>query len=172
MPVNDLKLQNMIDGAIIMQGFGPTSIEKIKAWSGLEFLLKIQNDELPQPTIHRALDFRLHEIGPGHAVFTGVPSEDYLNPMGTVHGGYISALLDSAMACSAHSLCPEGFANTTIEMKINFVSPVTASNCRLLAYGRVVKPGRTITTTQGKLIDEEGKLYAHGTQTCMRVKIK
>lgn len=86
--------------------FSATPLSTIKSMSRLELLSKILSGELPQPTIHRALGFRLDEIEEGRAVFNGEPTEDVLNPMGTVHGGFISALFDSAMACAAHSLCP------------------------------------------------------------------
>lgn len=172
MTSNTLDSGVQLDGIVIGSGFGPVTPEEIGTWSGLEYLMKILDDEVPQPSIHRALNFRLIEIDEGRAVFTGVPTADYLNPMGTIHGGYVSALLDSAMACSAHSLCPRGTANTTVEMKVSFVRPVLAETGRLYASGAVVNAGRTITTTEGQLRDETGKLYAHGSQTCMRVALE
>ena len=159
----------VIDEISFVQGVGIVDADTIKALSGLEFLSKIQVDELPQPSIHQTFDFRMAEIEEGRAVFTGKPSAAFMNPMGTVHGSYISALLDSAMACSAHSLCPAGTANTTVEMKINFVRPIFKESGRLFATGVVINAGRTLVTTEGNLADENGKLYAHGTQTCMRM---
>lgn len=136
---------------------GPAPIDTIRSISGLEFLRRIKDEEVPQPTIHRALAFRFHELEEGRAVFVGEASADYMNPLGTFHGGFVSALLDSAMACSAHSLCPAGTANTTVEFKLNFVRPLSLKEGLPFAEGRVLDPRQPLTTTEGFLKNETGK---------------
>ncbi len=94
--------------------------------SGLEYLRKIAAGELPRPPIGALMNFGLDELGEGHAVFTVEPAEYHYNPLGVVHGGLAATLLDSAMGCAVHSALPAGAWYTTLEIKVNFVRPMTA----------------------------------------------
>jgi uncharacterized protein (TIGR00369 family) len=94
------------------------------------------------------------------------PSEFHYNPMGGVHGGVISTLLDSVMGLSVLTQLPARCTRSALEIKVNFVRPVTMATGTLLAEGRVVHSGSRIPTAEGRLIDRHGKLHAHGTTTC------
>ncbi len=155
----------------LSQGYGVASMAEIVKISGRDYLQGIIDGQFPAPTIGRAMNFQLAEVGEGYVMFTGIPSEDYMNPIGTVHGGYAATLLDSALACAVHSICPIGHASTTVELKINYVRPIMPDTGRLFARGTVVHPGRQLATAEAKLTDENGKLFAHGTQTCSIFKI-
>lgn len=163
--------EEFIDGQPLQRGFGVASIEEIRAISGLEFLRGVMEGKFPAPTMCRALQFRFCEIEEGTAVVTGIPTQDYMNPIGTVHGGYAATLLDSALACSIHTLCPAGYASTSVELKVNFVRPITPQTGRVYCRGTVIHPGRQLATAEARLVDEAGKLYAHGTQTCSVFKL-
>jgi len=139
------------------------------AWheqSGLEIFQKIIAGEYPQAPIAGKLDFHLAKIEPGRAEFVGAPKIDFYNSYGTTHGGYIATLLDSAMACAIHSTLRAGQGSTSVEIKVNFVRPVFERTGTLKAVGEIVNVGRQIASAEGKLLDENGKLYAHGTTTC------
>jgi uncharacterized protein (TIGR00369 family) len=135
--------------------------------SGPEYLEKIRSGAVPPPPIAVTLGFRLAEIGEGFAVFDMKPEEFHYNPLATVHGGVICTLLDSAMSCAVHTLLPKGRAYTTAELKINFVRPITRETPLVRAEGRVIHPGRQLATSEGKLVDGKGRLYAHGVATCL-----
>ena len=122
---------------------------------------------LPRAAIASLLGFDLVEVGEGFAAFECQPGERHYNPNGTVHGGLACTLLDSAMGCSIHSTLPAGMAYTTLELKVNLVRPITGGTGRLRCEARLIHAGRRIATAEGKLIDPTGKLYAHGTTTCM-----
>ncbi|MFD0915749.1 PaaI family thioesterase [Pseudahrensia aquimaris] len=160
-----------LDGIDLPKGFGTTDPAEIVQLNGLQYLQGIIDGNFPAPTIGRALQFRLLEVSEGVCVFTGVPSEDHLNPLGVVHGGYAATLLDSAMACAVQTLCPVGFASTSIDLKVNFVRPITPQTGRLFARAKVVHPGRQVATAEGRLEDENGKLFAHGSQACSVFKL-
>lgn len=160
-----------LDGQPLPQGFGVAEIADLVNISGLEYLQGIVDGKFPSPTISRALNFRISEVSEGSVTFTGIPTQDYMNPIGTVHGGYAATLLDSALACAVHSICPVGHASTTVELKINYVRPIMPDTGRLFARGKVIHPGRQLATSEAKLTDENGKLFAHGTQTCSVFKI-
>jgi uncharacterized protein (TIGR00369 family) len=146
---------------------GVTPLEDVRELSGIEFLQGMLQGRLPPPPIAAASDMILYHVEPGVAVFQGTPGFRFYNPLGTVHGGWISTLLDSCMGCAIHSRLARGQGHTTMELKINFVRPVFDKTGPLRAEGRVIHFGRQVATSEGKLVDEGGKLYAHGTTTCL-----
>jgi uncharacterized protein (TIGR00369 family) len=106
-------------------------------------------------------------LEPGRVVFELRTRPDFGNPLGTLHGGVCSTLLDSAMGCAVHASLPEGAGYTTLELKVNFVRPVRLDGVRLRCEGTTVHLGGRIATTEGRVTDEEDRLVAHGTSTCM-----
>jgi uncharacterized protein (TIGR00369 family) len=146
---------------------GVSPVETMRSMSGLDFLRAIADGTLPHPPINDALNFYLIEARAGHAVFIGEPKSDYYNPIGSVHGGWAATLLDSCMACAVHTAVPAGQGYTTVEFKLNCVRPVMPNSGPLRAEGKVINAGRTIATSEGRLVDAGGKLYAHGTETCL-----
>lgn len=123
--------------------------------------------ELPYPYMNDTLGFDLMEVGDGLAVFQGVPHFHYYNPMGTVHGGWYSTVLDSALGCAVQSKLPAGRAYTTVELSINIVRAVSHKTGPLRATGTVIHSGKQIATAEAKLIDAQGRLYAHASTTCL-----
>jgi uncharacterized protein (TIGR00369 family) len=138
-----------------------------KTMSGLKLLTAIMDGTLPAPPIQQALGFRLVQVEQGHATFVGTPKFEYYNPLGSVHGGYAAALLDSCMACAVHSTLGAGFSYATLEIKINYVRAITSDTGEVRAEGNVINSGRRIATAEGRLFDSAGMLHAHGTTTCL-----
>jgi uncharacterized protein (TIGR00369 family) len=87
--------------------------------TGREFMQAMIDGKIPPPSIAQTMSFRLVEIGDGVAVFEGETGPHLLNPLGTVHGGWVLTLIDSATGCAAHAMLPVGFGITTIETKVN-----------------------------------------------------
>ncbi len=135
--------------------------------SGYAFLQGIVDGTIPDPPITHTLDFYLLEVAEGRAVFQGLPAFAHYNPIATVHGGYHATLLDSAMACAVQTLCEVGRAYTTLEFKIHCVRALTDKTGPVRAEGKVIASGRRMATAEGRLVDAEGRLYSHGTTTCM-----
>ncbi|HEY8187271.1 MAG TPA: PaaI family thioesterase [Pyrinomonadaceae bacterium] len=135
--------------------------------SGLEYLRKIVAGELPPPPIAALMNFNITELSEGRAVFVVEPAEYHYNPIGVVHGGLAAMLLDSAMGCAVHSTLPAGAGYTTLEIKVNYIRPMTAETGRVSCEAKVVHVGGRTATASGRIEDEGGKLYAHGTTTCI-----
>ena len=135
--------------------------------SGLEYLRKIVAGELPRPPISALMNFGLVELGEGYAVFSVEPAEYHYNPIGVVHGGLAATLLDSAMGCAVHSMLPAGAGYTTLEIKVNFVRPMTAGTGPVRCEAKLIHLGGRTATAEGRVVDRDGKLYAHGTTTCL-----
>jgi uncharacterized protein (TIGR00369 family) len=113
------------------------------------------------------MGFTLTAVEAGRAVFECEPSEAHYNPIGSVHGGVISTLLDSALSCAVHTTLPAGSGYTTAELKVNFVRPIVIGTGRLRAEGRVIHTGSRLGTAEARLTDSAGKLYAHAVGTCL-----
>jgi uncharacterized protein (TIGR00369 family) len=120
-----------------------------------------------KPGIMVALDFDFVEVDTGKAVFAGVPDEHVYNPIGTVHGGYTAALLDSACGCAVHSRLTAAQAYTTLELKVAYHRPITKETGRVRAEGLVLSFGRRVAFAEAKLTDAQGKLYASATSTLL-----
>jgi uncharacterized protein (TIGR00369 family) len=138
-----------------------------RSMSGLDFLRKIASGDLPSPPIAELLGLRLLSVEPSFAVFEFDPAEFMYNPLGTVHGGIVTTLLDSAMGCAVHSTLPAGVAYTTLELKVNFVRPVFERSGPMRAEGKVVHRGESIATAEGRLLNRDGELFAHATSTLL-----
>ena len=141
--------------------------EQFAGRTGLEVFEMMFNGELPYPPISQTLDFLLVEVAPGRAVFQGRPQFGHYNPLGSVHGGWISTLLDSAVACAIHTALPAGKTYTTLELKVNFVKALTERVPLVRAIGETIHVGGRIGTSHGRLVGPDGTLFAHATTTCL-----
>jgi uncharacterized protein (TIGR00369 family) len=135
--------------------------------TGLEYMQKLMQGEVPQSGMGRLLGFRLVEVSEGYAVLAVKPDERHYNGIGIAHGGLAATLLDSATGCAINSTMPAGRIFTTLEMKINYVRPIRGDVGTVRCEARVIHAGGRVATAEGRVVDEEGKLYAHGTATCM-----
>lgn len=149
------------------RSFGVIDPDVLRQLSGLDFLRGIIDGRFPGPPISELLGFRIVRADPGEVAFATTPAFHHYNPIGTVHGGFIATLLDSCMACAVQTTLPAGQGYTSLELKVNFVRALTEASGPMLAEGRVVHAGRRQGTAEGYLRDADGKLYAHGTTTCM-----
>jgi len=141
--------------------------EQFAGRSGIQIFEAMLAGEIPAPPITRTLNFLLVEAQPGRAVFQGQPLFDHYNPLGTVHGGWIATLLDSAVACAIHTLLPAGKTYTTLELKVNYIRGLTDQVPLVRAVGEVIHCGGKTGTSHGRLLGPDGTLFAHATTTCI-----
>ncbi|MGN6750510.1 MAG: PaaI family thioesterase [Xanthobacteraceae bacterium] len=135
--------------------------------SGLEFVQGLVNGTLPLNTMAQTLGYDVSEAVKGRVVVTAMPNTTQLNPAGTVHGGVAATMLDTCMGLAIHSTLEKGFGSTTLEFKISLLRPITPETGLITAEGVVLTCGRRIGTAEGRLIDQAGRLLAHGTTTCL-----
>jgi uncharacterized protein (TIGR00369 family) len=110
---------------------------------------------------------RLVEAEPGHVVWEAEPGEHLYNPIGTVHAGFATTLLDSAMGTAFVSLTEAGTRWTTLELKANFTRAITAETGVVRCTGTIVHRGRTVVLTEARAEDAAGRLLAHATSTIL-----
>ncbi len=145
--------------------------EVLKNLTGLEFMQGLAAGKFTRPPFSRLSSIDLVHAEVGMVRFTGTPKFEHYNPMGMVHGGWTSMLLDSAMGCAVLTTTPRGALFTTLELKVNFVRALSERTGLVTCEGRVVHAGRKVATAEGKLVDAKGNLLAHGSTTCMIVEI-
>jgi uncharacterized protein (TIGR00369 family) len=138
--------------------------------SGMDYVRAIFAGELPPPPIATLLGFRGVEAEPGRAVFEILPGDEHYNPIGSVHGGVALTLLDSAMGCAVHTLLEAGVGYATLEVKANFVRPITSDTGVVRCEGTVLHAGSRVATAEGRVVDAAGTLLAHGTTTCLIIR--
>ncbi|MGV0584499.1 PaaI family thioesterase [Mycobacteroides chelonae] len=140
---------------------------EIENLSGLELLKSMGGAPESTPPISRLLGMQLEEINFGSVAFSVVTRPEFANPLGTLHGGICATLLDSVMGCAVHSTLEAGIGYGTLELKVNYVRTVATDGEKLIATGTVLHPGRRVATAEGKVVDSQGRLVAHGTTTVM-----
>ena len=154
-------------GAIPSFVYGVAKADDVAGMSGREMLQAMIDGKLPAPPIAQTLSFWLAEVGDGHCVFEAETGPHLLNPLGGVHGGWALTLIDSVTGCAVHTLLPPGVGYATVETKVNFTRAIKHDTGRVRAEGRVVSRGRQIMTSEGRLLDSDGRVLAHGTSTLM-----
>ena len=132
--------------------------------SGLEYLRQRIDDWHGSPMAD-TMNMRLIAVAEGSATFEAIPSSKYYNPQMRLHGGYAATLIDSALGVAVQTKLPVGIAYGTIELKVNYVRKMDAEIPRFLCTGTVIHAGRTMFTADARIVDDNGKLYAHGSGT-------
>ncbi len=135
--------------------------------SGLASLRQVFAARALPRGIARTLGLSGVEADEGRVVLAGSPTEDYYNPLGSVHGGYIATLLDSAIALAVFTTLPPGAGYTTTDLKITFLRALTKESGPLRAEGVVLHGGRRLALGEARLTDREGRLCAHATASCL-----
>ena len=144
------------------------SLERGAGLSGLEYLEAIASGEIPPPPIAVLMRMGPTEIAKGRAVFEGSPGEEHYNPIGSVHGGYASTLLDSALGCAVQTTLPAGAIYSTLSLEVKLVRPITRDTGTVRVEAEVVHRGRRQSTATARLTSAAtGKLLAHGSTTCL-----
>ena len=144
---------------------------QLLSMSGFDFMCAMRDGTLPRPPIARVLNYNLAEVLDGEVTFTGMPDFDHTNPMGTLHGGWYGAVLDSCMACAVMTKVPRGSIYTTLEYKVNITRSIPIG-LQVAARGWVQHVGLSTGVAAGEIRGvEDGKVYATGSTTCIIMKI-
>ncbi|MHA1538743.1 MAG: PaaI family thioesterase [Alphaproteobacteria bacterium] len=145
-----------------------TNADLALTMSGLDYMRAYKDGEVPRPPIAATLGFELVEAEEGRTVFTCTPGEHHYNPIGMVHGGLVSTLIDSATGCAVHTTLAKGTGYSTVNLSVDMLRPITDTTGTLRIEGSVVHRGSRIAIAAGEVIGEkDGKIYARGQTTCL-----
>jgi uncharacterized protein (TIGR00369 family) len=133
----------------------------------LDNIRKIIDSGEPIMPLAEHLGFKVKSVDFGQAVLEFEMKKHHANPMGTLHGGVLCALADTAMGVVFATMLEEGESLTTLELKINYLKPVWKG--KLLALGKVVKKGRMTGLVECDIVDEDEQLVARASSTYMAI---
>lgn len=134
---------------------------------GIDYLRAVQRGEIPPMPIARLMGMELVSVEEGRVVWAVTPGEQHYNPLGVAHGGLAFTLMDTAIGGATQTMAPPGRFYTTIEIKVNYVRPLLAGMGRVFGEATVLYVGRQTALAEARVVDANGKLYAHGTSSCM-----
>jgi uncharacterized protein (TIGR00369 family) len=138
--------------------------------SGLEIMEKLKDGIFPAPTMAVTIPMKIIMVEKGAVEFEAVANEMHLNPMGGVHGGFTATVLDTATGAAVHTMLETGAGYATIELNVIMLKPVPQGK-KLRAQGKVINISRRLGISEATLTDNEGKVYAHATSTCMILRV-
>jgi len=141
----------------------------IKNLSGLQIMQEMCNGNIPMPSMATTIPMSASEVELGYVTFIVKADDRHLNPMGSVHGGFAATVLDSVTGCAVFSMLEAGLSYTTIDLNVKMCRPVPL-NTKLKAVAKIINISKSLGIAEGQLIDDEGKLYAHATATCMIIR--
>ena len=148
----------------------PTANEGVSAFSGLKYFRALMAGTIARSAMLELFDINIEAAEPGLVVLTAIPTAEHYNPLGFVHGGYAAVLLDTCMAAAIVTSLESGLSSVTLEYKINFARPMSADTGVVRGEGKTLHVGRQMAIGEGRLLDANGRLLAHGTTTCHVVR--
>src|SRR5580692_2831491 len=151
--------------------YGVTPTHIMASMPGIDFVRAIFAGQLPTPPIMQTIEPFDFTAEPGLITFHSIPGFRHYNPIGSVHGSYAAALLDSAMGLAVHSMLPAGSGYTTLEFKLSFIRGMTKDSGTVRTEGKTLHVGRRTATAEARITDAKGRLLAHATTTCLVFEI-
>lgn len=124
----------------------------------LETVRQVMSGDRPPAPLAALVGYRVTAVESGRARVEVDASARHANPMGTVHGGVICTIADTAMGAAYGATLGEGETFVTLELKINFLRPVQQAS--LIADAVVVQRGRSIGLAECTVTDGDGRLVA------------
>ncbi|WP_166170144.1 PaaI family thioesterase [Acinetobacter sp. SA01] len=140
-----------------------------KEMTGLQLLQAICNGRIATPSMSKNIPIQPYEVSEGTIHFKVKADNHHLNPLGGVHGSFAATVLDSVTGCAVHSMLEAGVGYGTIDLNIKMCRPIPQDQ-ELIAIGKVMNISKNLGISEGKIVDEDGKLYAHATATCMIIR--
>jgi molybdopterin converting factor subunit 1 len=156
----ELRVSGSLDG----------KVDTTAAPDGAEKFRELVSKDVPAPAYTDLLGSRPLDAEPGHVRMEFQATEQFLNPMGVVQGGFLTAMLDETMGPAAISALPPGQGVPTLELKVSFIRPARPG--RLVADARVVHMGRSVVFLESSLVTDDGTLIATATATARIVAMK
>jgi uncharacterized protein (TIGR00369 family) len=135
--------------------------------TGLQHLQGLVDGTVPPPPMARLLGMELVEVAEGSATFRCEPDESVYNTIGTVHGGFVCTLLDSAAGCAVQTTLAPGWSYTSIDLQVSYLRPLHHHSGVVTCIGTVVKPGRRVAFAEARVLDGEGRVVATATSSLL-----
>lgn len=138
--------------------------------TGLEIMIKRKAGEIPDPPIANIIPMKPFFVEKGKVTFKAKASQEHTNPFGTVHGGFISTLIDTASSCAIQTLIEKDEFFTTIDLSVKMIRPIPIG-VEIFGEGIAINRSKSIATANCIVKDEDGKVYGSGSVTCFIKKL-
>jgi len=135
--------------------------------TGLEFLHRQTSGLIPAAPVEDLIGLRGTYVMPGRVTFEYQPREEHYSSLGAVHGGIVTAVLDTAMCAAIQSVLDADVGLATVELRTSFVRPVTLTTDVFRVEGTVVHSGSRLATAEARLVDRTGTLYANASSSAL-----
>lgn len=159
------RLEQRIADEVRELGVDPLSLGELVDMPGIEYYQRWLGERLaPPPPFALVFNMEWIEVEPSRAVASLDPAGWMFNQIGTMHGGIISALLDTALGAAVHSTLPPRSGFATTDLHTRFMRPIMADTGRVIATATAVHTGRRQATAEGRIeVEATGKLIATAT---------
>ena len=147
-------------------GPGIAKLEHVMGLAGLEVMEQMLMGTMPIAHLAHFLSFCAISASYGVAVFQGAPQQEHLNPMGTIHGGWIATVMDSALGSAVLTTLPPGHGYVTADLAVKYIKPLTMSVHRVRAEATVITRLERVATAKARLLGPDGTLFAEATAEC------
>ena len=134
--------------------------------NGLEYLTAIKNGELPGSAMGQLIPMKLSVVRENYVEYEVYPDERHFNLQGGIHGGFCATVLDSVTGAAVHTTVDAGVSFSTIDLNVKMLKAMKNSET-YTAIGEVIRIGRNVLTSEGRIVDKDGKLYAFGSATLL-----
>lgn len=148
---------------------GPV-LERAATMDGLAFIQGLVSGDVPAPPFAAILGLRPVFAEAGVMEFALDPDESLLNPIGSIHGGVLATMLDSACGCACQTLLDQGVAYTTVDLQVRYHRAVRPGSGTLLARAEIIHPGRRTMTAEAKVHAADGTLVASATSGLLVIR--
>ncbi|HZR24612.1 MAG TPA: PaaI family thioesterase [Vicinamibacterales bacterium] len=147
-----------------------TTIDTRQGLTGLDYFKKVLAGEFAPPPMLQMLGIKFVEVEYGRVVLTATVEERFYNGTGVAHGGFAATLMDTALGCAINTTTPAGKRFTTLELKVNLTRALTVKAGEVRCEGVAVHVGNRTAVSEARIVDKNGKLYAHGSTTCIAIE--
>lgn len=134
--------------------------------NGIQQLKAMMAGDIPPPSMAETMSAELVHVEEGMVRFVVKADDRLLNLMGGVHGGFSATVIDTITGCAVSTLLDENTAFATTDLNVKMIRPIKVGQ-KLIAEGYVINRSRRLAIADGKIVDENGKIFATGSASCM-----
>jgi uncharacterized protein (TIGR00369 family) len=147
------------------------SVPLARRLDGLEFVQALVDGDIPASPMLNLMNARARAGAAGRVEISLEPDESMYNSIGAVHGGAVCTLLDSVVGAAVQSTLAAGWGFTSVEIKVNYMRPITHDSGVLTGVGTVKRSGRRVAFAEGEAVDSSGRVVATATSTMLLFEV-
>jgi uncharacterized protein (TIGR00369 family) len=137
---------------------------------GISFVRKIRDEGVEYPPIGAFVGFTLTKVEKGYLEAVGTPTAAHYNPLGVVHGGFSSTVMDLALGLVSVTTMPSMENHvTTADLTLRYLRPIFASTGQMTVAASVLHAGKRTIVAEASLRDADQKLYTLAQSTLLIV---